>query len=324
MPLPDYTYGKVTGLTPDLTVVSERGESPFVCCGYCSAHMAARTAKNGLSTSMFNEAHDIRSAGGRPHDNGNNASELRTGAKEALGVTLSSISRDGIPERLRTGHAVTVGLDYDELPSHLKVQGGVFGHAACLFGWKEDGDYVGYFDPLYDQGARGALVPWSQLKPALWGDGNHSTTTVRLTVGTGSFAVYTDDIDVRRVCDVKAGTDFFKDVQLTQRLGEYSKDSTGTQILGYLNDAYAIEIRTGTLYSDGETRPTCVYIPKSKATNVRVNPAPSPAPPTDSEAVAARDAEWRAWIDAAPEGIGRAAQSARALVAWAETAPDKE
>ena len=99
--LPEYRYGKVTDQPVDLTVVSERSESPMVCCGYCSAHMAARTAKAGLSTRMENEAHAIRKAGGRPHNHGNTASELRNGAQIALGVTLKSIAIDDIPARLR-------------------------------------------------------------------------------------------------------------------------------------------------------------------------------------------------------------------------------
>jgi hypothetical protein len=178
---PNYKYGKVTDLHPDLKVTTETSETPYVCCGYCSAAMACRTARTGLSTSMSKTAHPIRSAAGRPHDNGNNASELRNGAKEAHGVTLSSIAISEIPNRLREDYAVTVGLQYAELPDYLKVQGNDFGHACCLFGWKEDGDYVGFFDPLWPQDARGAWAKWTDVKAALWSDGNHSTTKVKLT-----------------------------------------------------------------------------------------------------------------------------------------------
>jgi len=178
---PNYAYGKVTDLHPDLKVTTETTETPYVCCGYCSAAMACRTARTGLSSSMGSTAHGIRNAGGRPHDNGNNASELRTGSKEAHNVTLKSIAISEIPNRLRDGFAVTVGLQYAELPDYLKVQGNDFGHACCLFGWKESGDYVGFFDPLWPQDARGAWAKWSDVKSALWSDGNHSTTTVKLS-----------------------------------------------------------------------------------------------------------------------------------------------
>src|SRR6187402_3334103 len=142
MPLPEYRHGKVTGLFPDLTVVSERSETPMVCCGYCSAHMACLTARTGLSTSMKNEAHAIRAAGGRPHNWGNKASELRDGAKAALGVTLKSVAVADIPARLRAGFAVVVAVQYSKLPSYLKVQSNDFGHADLLFGWDEADDRV--------------------------------------------------------------------------------------------------------------------------------------------------------------------------------------
>lgn len=178
---PNYKYGKVTDLHPDLKVTTQTTETPYVCCGYCSAAMACRCARSGLSTSMSKTAHPIRSAAGRPHDNGNNASELRAGANEAWDVTLKSIAISEIPNRLREGYAVTIGLQYAELPDYLKVQGNDFGHACCLFGWKEDGDYAGFFDPLWPQDARGAWAKWTDVKAALWSDGNHSTTTVKQT-----------------------------------------------------------------------------------------------------------------------------------------------
>jgi len=353
MALPDYKYGKVTGLTPDLTVVSERSEDPMVCCGYCSAHMAARTAKSGLSSSMTNEAHKIRSAGGRPHDYGNNAGELRTGAKEALGVTLKSVSIADIPGRLRDGFAVTIGVDYQDVPDWLCTQGGSFGHAVCLFGWKEDGDYVGWFDPLYDQGARGAWAKWSEVKPALWSDGNHSTTTVKLTASssggdmgiffnparwtaTKDIPVYLDSGFVTKITTIQDGTTF-------TTLGEKAVIDEN----GWTSSARAIRLTTGGLVPGDSPQERAILWIKgadlpdsSDKTSTDWDesvwtlmgspdgrfPCPPPTDPdTDhSAAIAARDAEWRAWIDAAPEGIGRAAQSARALVAWAETAPDKE
>ena len=170
---PAYKYGKV-GST--LRVVSETTETPYVCCGYCSAHMASRTAKSGLTDKMQTEAHAIRNAGGRSHNNGNNAQELRDGAKASLGITLSAIAVDEIPDRLRAGYAVTAGLQYADLPDYLRVQNNDFGHAVCLYRWRDDEEYLGFYDPLWPQGADGAWAKWSDVKRALWGDGNHSTT----------------------------------------------------------------------------------------------------------------------------------------------------
>jgi len=176
---PDYQHGKVSGLTPDLVVMSETGESPWVCCGYCSAGMACRAARKGLDNAMPATAHPIRSQGGRPHDNGSRASELRDGARRAWGVELDPLAVDEIPGRLRAGYAVVVNLDYADLPGWLRVQGGSFGHSCTLFGWREDGDLVGFYDPLWGHGARGAWAPWSAIRGALWGDGEHSSTTVQ-------------------------------------------------------------------------------------------------------------------------------------------------
>jgi hypothetical protein len=176
---PDYTYGKVTGLPYDLLVITETTESPYVCCGYCSAGMACVVARSGITKTMSSAAHPIRSEGGRPHDNGSRASELRDGARRAHGVELDALAVAEIPERLRAGYSVVANLDYADLPAHLKVQGGSFGHSVCLYGWREDGDYVGFFDPLYGQDVRGAWAKWTAVKPALWGDGEHSSTVVK-------------------------------------------------------------------------------------------------------------------------------------------------
>jgi hypothetical protein len=178
--VPVYEFGKVTGLSPDLTITTETTESPYVCCGYCSAAMACRAARTGLSDLMGKTAHPIRSQGGRPHDNGSRASELRAGAKAAHGVKLDPLARDEIPGWLRDGYAVVINLDYADLPGWLKVQGGSFGHSCTLFGWREDGDLVGFFDPLWGQDARGAWAPWSSIKPALWADGEHSGTVTKI------------------------------------------------------------------------------------------------------------------------------------------------
>jgi hypothetical protein len=177
-----FPYGKVTGLDPDLRVITETGESPYVCCGYCSTHMAAWTAEEGLTESMFEEAHEIRSASGRSHNNGSNPTELRNGASKALGIDLEAIATSEIRDQLEAGYAVSASLQYADLPDYLKVQGGDFGHGVCLYGYKAADDLVGYFDPLWPQGAQGAWTRWQDLSPSLWSDGNHSTTTTRWSV----------------------------------------------------------------------------------------------------------------------------------------------
>jgi hypothetical protein len=178
---PDYPFGKVTGLTPDLRVITETTESPWVCCGYCSAGMAVWTARKGITHSMAGAAHPIRQQGGRSHDNGSRASELRDGAKRAHNVKLDALAVAEIPDVLRDGLAVVVNLDYAQLPGYLKVQGGSFGHSCALYGWKEDGDLIGFFDPLWPEGAAGAWAPWSDVRDALWGDGEHSGTVTSWT-----------------------------------------------------------------------------------------------------------------------------------------------
>jgi hypothetical protein len=220
--LPQYKYGKVSGTAVTLTVVSERGESPMVCCGWCSAQMACITAAAGVSNRMFDEAHAMRAAGGRPHNAGNKASELRVGASKAVGVTLRDVKVADIPQRLKDGFAVTVGLQYKDLPAWLKVQTNDFGHAACLYGWSEG--KVGYFDPIWSQGVSGAWAPWDNIRDAMWGDGNHSTTVEqRSSGGAYDMGIYynparwkaTKDMEVftapdwkDKVTEIKKGTTF--------------------------------------------------------------------------------------------------------------------
>jgi hypothetical protein len=198
-----YRYGKVPATI--LTVVSERVESPFVCCGYASAQMAARTARAGISTDLKREGHEIRRRGGRPHNAGSNAAELRAGLRAALGVDVDSIPKGSVIGRLQAGYAVTVSMDYGRLPEQVKTQGGNFGHTACLFGYRHDGSMVGYFDPLWSQGSQGAWVKWADLDQALWSSGHNTTTTRYEPVhythgGTAHDHVYTvrgDNTNVR-------------------------------------------------------------------------------------------------------------------------------
>jgi len=285
VPLPKYNYGQVTGLTPDLTVVTETVESPYVCCGYASAHMACRTAKAGLSANLKNEGHAIRAAGGRPHNAGSNANELRDGARSALGITLQSLTTASIPDRLAKEFAVVISLDYVDLPSWLKVQGGSFGHSACLFGSQDS--MVGYFDPLWSQGARGAWVPWKDLQPCLWGDGAHSTTIVRLVTVADIPVLDT----VPRVVDVNPGADLYdpgttnKRIEASARAGVKSPGKTASP--------------SGTaMYLINWTRPEpdpdlLLAVYGSQVTNVHNDPAYAGGDPTSND-LAVRQKQWDA------------------------------
>jgi hypothetical protein len=126
-----YPYGKVPSSVG--TVISERFETPMVCCGYCSSHFACRAAKAGFSSSGKVEGHKMRASGGRKHNAGSTAAEQRLGAKRSYGITLTGISRASIGPRVRQGFAVTVST-YAKLPSFLKVQSNDFGHNIVLKG----------------------------------------------------------------------------------------------------------------------------------------------------------------------------------------------
>jgi len=284
MPLPDYKYGKVTSsqIYPDLTVMSERSESPMVCCGYCSAGMACRTARTGLENKMSATAHPIRSKGGRPHDAGSNATELRNGAKAAHGITLDSVAISEIPNILRAGKSVEIACDYADLPSYLKVQSGSFGHSVMLYGWKEDGDYVGFFDPLWPQDARGAWAKWSDIKPALWSDGQHNAAmSVEEKDMSGDYVIYDAEVNSRKTGKVAASTPFYNDWQLTDKRGTIGDNGATSQIMGYRGDSYAIQVYTGQGWSDGVKRQTLVFVAKTKVSGI-VN-APEPVPATGME-----------------------------------------
>jgi hypothetical protein len=243
----------------------------MVCCGYCSAHMACITARTGLSTSMKNEAHAIRAAGGRPHNAGNKASELRDGASKALGVTLKSVAVADIPARLRAGFAVVIADQYAKLPSYLKVQSNDFGHANVLFGWDEADDRVGFFDPLWTQGARGAWAPWTSIIPALWANGNHSTTTARLVSVAGDYVIYDAEVHSRKTGSVTK-VDFYNDWQMTQKRGTTGTAPATFQIMGYRGDALAMQVKTAQGWADGVAKTTLVFIDKTKVTDIKTDP----------------------------------------------------
>lgn len=237
-----YKYGKVSGLQPALTVISETGETPYVCCGYCSAHMAAWTAREGLSQSMLNEAHDIRSYGGRAHDNGSNASELRNGARESLDITLEAIAVSEIKGRLQSGFAVAASLQYADLPDYLKVQGNDFGHGVCLYGYRESDDCIGYFDPLWANGASGAWAKWADVKRALWGDGNHSTTITRWksVIESEDVMFNVAPITTHRDAMVRAGAVLYRDSALTDRYSAIGSTDTPLGFVGSTNTAHVV------------------------------------------------------------------------------------
>jgi len=296
--LPEYKFGKVEDTVPDLRVISERSESPMVCCGYCSAHMAASTAKAGLSTDMNKEAHAIRRAGGRAHNAGNTATELREGTAKALGVVLKSVAIIDITQRLKDGFAVTAGIQYARLPSWLKVQQNDFGHAVCLFGYDAPTNRVGMFDPLWQQGARGAWVPWVSMREALWPNGNHSTTTVRMVAMAGDYVIYDDVVETRKTGAIAKGTPFFNDWKMTDKRGAIAGDGNRFRIYGYRGDAYAVRVSTTQGWSGDDAKPTLVFVAKTKVTSIQT--APEPVPPTTDEdcddeitaVVMQRDAEW--------------------------------
>lgn len=293
-----FPYGKVTGLEPDLRVITEVGETPYVCCGYCSTHMAAWTAVEGLSVSMFEEAHAIRSAAGRGHNSGSNATELRNGASLALGVELEAIARDEIRDRLEAGYAVSASVQYGDVPDYLKVQGGDFGHGVTLYGYRGEDDLLGYFDPLWPQGAQGAWTRWRDLEPALWSDGNHSTTLTRW-----ASAAREDDMAIVSAAGLASnlrariaqGVDWFEDANLTRRGGSMSANADVAYIGAPVGEsgaaAYAVQVNTGAIYSDGQVRATVVYVAAADADTYSVPPPPPPSGDAD-EIRELRDIEW--------------------------------
>jgi hypothetical protein len=203
-----YPFGTVPASVA--TVVSERFERPMVDCGYCSTQFAARTARAGVSANGKSEGHRIRALGGRAHWAGSNASEQRAGAKSALGVNFVAITKAAVLARVKQGFAVTISLQYIRLPGYLKVQTNDFGHCAALFAHRvENGvDYIGYFDPLYEQGSQGTWTKWADIDQALW-DGGHNTTTVKYVAPTpqppAGGDMNTADLTYWNVANAKAG-----------------------------------------------------------------------------------------------------------------------
>ena len=302
-----YPYGKVSGLEPDLRVITETGETPYVCCGYCATHMAAWTAREGLSVSMFEEAHAIRSAAGRGHNSGSNATELRNGASSALGVELEAVAVSEVRDRLEAGYAISASLQYADLPDYLRVQGGDFGHGVTLYGYREDDDLVGYFDPLWPQGASGSWTRWRDLEPSLWSDGNHSTTLTRWATGPEEVDVpiqaasgLTTTIRAR----IRANVTWYEDANLARAAGRFSSDAdvfyVGAPIGETGGAAYAVLVNTGVPYNDAVVRPTVVYVAAGDADTYSVPPPETPPGGADADEIRLERDE--AWEDAIRHG----------------------
>jgi hypothetical protein len=184
-----FPFGKVPSSVA--TVISERFERPMVDCGYCSGQMVCRSTRAGIGTDGRNEGHRIRAKGGRPHWAGNTSSELRKGTMDAFGVSLLGVSKDAVLPRVKQGFAVAVSLTYAKLPGYLKIQANDFSHCVMLKGHRTAGgvDYVGFFDPLYDQGSQGTWAKWTDVEPALWSTG-HSTNTTKYVPAAARYTVH--------------------------------------------------------------------------------------------------------------------------------------
>lgn len=171
-----YPYGKVPSSKG--TIVSERFERPMVDCGYCSAQMAARTSRAGVGSNGKTEGHKMRGSAGRPHWNGSNSTEIRRGLANVLNVDVNGISKGDVLSRVKQGFGVVVSLTYTSLPGYLKTQLGDFGHSVFIFAHRVEGgrDYVGWFDPLYEQSSQATWARWTDVDQALWSTGHNTTT----------------------------------------------------------------------------------------------------------------------------------------------------
>jgi len=128
-------------------------------------------------------------------------------------------------------------------------------------------------------------------------------------------------VDRRVTLTAEAG--FYADAAFTDQYGTLAEGRV-LPLLGPAlgTNAYAVLVDTSKPYDDGVDRPSVVYVSKSKATDP-YTVEPEPGPPSDDveAALAARDLEWREWLDAAP---GEVLSTAQAVVAWGELAPDQD
>jgi hypothetical protein len=96
------------------------------------------------------------------------------------------------------------------------------------------------------------------------------------------------------------GTDWFEDPNLTRRGGSMSSDADVVYVGAPVGESvpggsYAVQVNTGSIYSDGVVRPTIIYVATADADTYSV-PPPGPSGPSEAEVQAARDAEWREWL----------------------------
>jgi hypothetical protein len=105
--------------------------------------------------------------------------------------------------------------------------------------------------------------------------------------------------------DVPAGLDFYGDPNLAKRLGSMSKAGSVVYVGNPIGESIsggsrAIQVNTGSAYSDDSVRPTIVYVAADS-----IDPYTVPPASTDvDEAIAMRDAEWREWmLDGSPGSV---------------------
>ena len=145
------------------------------------------------------------------------------------------------------------------------------------------------------------------LTPALWSDGNHSTTVTRwgapVVEDTDMPINATENLRTDFRADVPAGLDWYEDANLDRRGGSFGSASNVTYVGQPVGESVeggsrAILINTGNLYPDGP-RPTIVYVAAGAITPYR-DPQPT-TPPDVDEALAMRDQEWTEWmLDGSP------------------------
>jgi hypothetical protein len=298
-----YPYGKVP--TDIGIVVTEKVEKPLVCCGYASAQMVARTARAGVGTNLKTEGHRIRSLGGRAHWNGSNAGELRVGLKKALSVTVTGITKAAVLARVKQGFGVTISIQYIKLPAYLKVQTNDFGHSQMLRGYRSEGgyDYVGVFDPLWDQGSQGTWARWVDIDQALW-DGGHNTATTKyvppkpppVTPPTGST---TEDDYVTTPAkpmqvDVKANAWLYVKSDFSSNAGNIQiNPARDMPLAGYTAKGdYAVG------YEPSSNVPTNLKVMYLKKADGTLKPyPPTQSAPTPDQVLAIRKAEYKRVTD---------------------------
>jgi hypothetical protein len=198
---------------------------------------------------------------------------------------------------LQGGYAIVVSIQYGKLPGWIKVQQNDFGHSACLFGWLNG--RVGYFDPLWSQGARGAWAPWADIKAALWPDGDHSTTVTKRSTPVednmgGDFLIDITSATTRKHGFVAPGTAFFNDWELKEKRGTIGPNGATSPIYGQRAASYAVHLHTGQGQSDGKPLDFMCYVAKTSVSKIVVDPLPADGDCEDqvTMAVMQRDNEW--------------------------------